>query len=154
MKSLRIPLLLLALVALLSGCGKSSSPTSVTPGAPDPSPPAAPTSLTYTIATDGSVTLQWDQSSDPSVTGYQVFAFAPVPDRDNSYLSIGTTGVNTPYLMLPAQYTHGIQYFRVWTNNNGGHSAYSPTMQATLPSTTGGGGPVLGGGGSGRGHTN
>lgn len=140
MKSLRFLLTSLgaiALVALLAGCGKSSSPTSLQ--VPDNAPPAAPTGLHIVIdESTGLSTLAWDTGSSPNIGGYEIHAYAPDPDRDSAYLMIGETDATATEYLLPTVYQSGMQYFRVQAfNPAGNHSPFSATLQAILPGPNG-----------------
>jgi hypothetical protein len=158
-KSLRFVTLTLAAVALalvLSGCGKSTSPTSSAAPAPDNSPPAAPANLSIHM-NSGKNFLTWDASASANVQTYDVFAYVPDPTRDNAYIQIGETSAPTTSLQLPPAYQTGLQYFKVLASNGGGNnSSFSTTLQVVVavpqsntgdPTSGPGAGP-----GSGRGH--
>ena len=152
MKSLRILLTSLAavaLVAMIAGCGKSTSPTSAETPVVDNAPPAAPTNLGVTINTGtGLATLHWDASTDANTHGYDIFAYSPAPDQDLSYTQIGQTDATTLTLPIPGGYQKGLQYFKIQASNTtGSHSPYSALLQVALPGPIGsvdtpaGGGP-------------
>ena len=152
MKSFRLvftALSAMALVALLVGCGKTTSPTAVTT---DSSAPAAPTSLSTTVdQVAGSATLHWAESQASDIQNYTVYAYAPSPDREESYLQVGST-TDTQFT-IPMGYNQGHQYFRVLATNTGGNnSALSAALQVSLPYLNGsGGGSGSGSGGGGKG---
>jgi hypothetical protein len=128
----------IALVALLAGCGKSSSPTSLDP-VPDNAPPAAPTGLHIVIdESTGYSTLAWDAPSGSNVGGFEIYAYSPSPDRDDAYLQIGETDETATQFLIPGGYQEGVQYFRMQAfNPAGNHSPFSATLQAVLPGPNG-----------------
>ncbi len=136
----------IALVALLAGCGKSTSPTAVTP---DSTPPTAPTGLAFGMDGSGAPTLSWAPDPGGSVSSYLVFVYDPTPTRDMSYTQIGQTA--TTSFAIPAAYQAGVHFYKVQAVNSGGNSSpYSSMLLVSFPSgsSTGGGG----GGGGGRPH--
>jgi hypothetical protein len=137
------------LVALLAGCGKSTSPTAVTP---DPAPPSAPTSVDVTVdPATGMATLNWADSPGNSVKSYQVFVYEPSPDRDEAYLQIADLDASQTSFLLPFLYQKGTQYFKVQSkNSNGNASGYSITVTVNLSGPVGGGETSGGGGNPGR----
>ena len=120
MKLSRSIVVSLAVAALMSGCGSSSNPTNVTPL--DTSPPPTPTSLTLVV--DGSTrSLTWAASTAPDVAGYDVYAYQPDPERDNSYIKITSlVGVGTSYV-LPAMWSGDGNYFRVVAVDNASNAS-------------------------------
>lgn len=156
MKSLRNVVTALgavALIALLAGCGKSTSPTAVTS---DGAPPAAPTSVDVTIDSGtGMATLNWADSPGNSVKDWHIFAYDPSPDRDDAYLEIGTTDASVTSLLIPVSYQKGEQYFKIQGKNSAGnHSPFSITVQVNLSGPLSGvDSPPSHGGGHGRGRT-
>lgn len=133
----------IALVALLAGCGKSTSPTAVTP---DSTAPSAPTNLSYSVAS-GSGVLTWSPDPSGSASSYVVFVYDPDPSRESAYTGVGTT--TTTSFEIPGAYQIGVHYYRVQSVNNGGnHSASSAAVIVPSLDRSGGGNP----GGSGEGH--
>jgi len=110
-KLTRSLLVSLAVAALLSGCGNSSSPTNVTPSL-DTAPPPTPTGMI--LSAEGSeYTLRWSASSAPDIAGYEIYQYMPSPDRDNSYVMIASTvGAGTSF-ELPASVVADDQFLRV-----------------------------------------
>lgn len=157
MKSLRFVSLMTAFVLALmvSGCGKSTSPTSSVPTI-DNSPPAAPGTLAIHMSS-GLNHLSWQASASANTKTYEVFVYSPDPSRDGAYVQIGQTDASVTSMTLPPSLQTGLQYFKVQATNGGGNnSAFSPTLQVVLavpqndsgdPTTGPGAGP-----GSGRGH--
>ena len=66
-----IGILLLCFVGLMMGCSENS--TVATPVPTDEAPPAAVSSLTVTLHSNGDGALRWDASSQPNVRGYNVY---------------------------------------------------------------------------------
>lgn len=156
MKSLRNVLAALsavALVGLLAGCGKTTSPTAVTS---DEAPPAAPIAVNVTIDSGtGMATLNWSDSPGNSVKSWHIFAYDPDPDRDEAYVEIGSTDAAVTSFLIPVSYQTGVQYFKVQgKNSSGNHSPFSYTVLANLSGPLSGTDSPLGhGGGHGRGRT-
>lgn len=156
MKSLRYvftALSAVALVALLAGCGKSTSPTAVTP---DPAPPGAPSSVSVTTDySTGMATLHWADSPGNSVKSWHIFAYDPDPARDDAYFEIGTTDASVTSFLLPYSYQAGTQYFKVQGKDTAGnHSPFSFTVQVNLSGPAGSTDTSTGqGGGHGRHRT-
>ena len=115
MKSLRhiVPTLAALVLALvLSGCGKDSTPTSANPV--DETPPAAPTQVGLSMDPGtGRPYLDWAPSTSPSVIGYEVYNYAPHPDRDNAYTLAGETDGSTTIYPLPSVSEPTSLYYRV-----------------------------------------
>ncbi len=153
MKSLRYVLTALsavALVALLAGCGKSTSPTAVTP---DPAPPGAPTSVNVTTDySTGMATLHWADSPGNSVKDWHIFVYDPDPTRDDAYYEIGTVDASVTSYLIPISYQTGTQYFKVQgKDTSGNHSPFSLTVQVVLSGPAGSTDTSTGqGGGPGR----
>ena len=77
MKSPRFILLSIAAIALLAGCGKSSSPVNaVPPESPtlDTTPPPVPTGFCVTSdPSTGAESIVWNASSAPDLAKYEVY---------------------------------------------------------------------------------
>ena len=97
----RLLFVLLASLAILSGCGNSSDPVNV--GPVDYGPPAAPTGLNIDLnESDGSRWLRWSAVASPNLAGYQVYQYNPDPFRETSYEMVAEMGqVQTSY-QLPS----------------------------------------------------
>ena len=77
------------------GDGAQSTTSVTTPAEPQPDPPAAPTGLTASNVQHDSLTLNWDDPEDDSITGYRVLRG---PDADNlSTIEEDTEGTSTEY---------------------------------------------------------
>lgn len=158
MKSLRFVALAVTafvLALVLSGCGKSTSPTSSVPTV-DNSPPAAPAQLEIHM-TSGFNHLAWAPSASANTKTYEVFVYNPDPNREDAYIQFAQTDAQVTSIQLPPSLQTGLQYFKVQATSAGGnHSSFSSVLQTVLAlpqSTTGD--PTTGPGagpGSGRGH--
>lgn len=152
MKSLRsilVPLAVVAAATLLAGCGSKSTPTGVEP-ALDTAPPPAP--VTLVVQRDdqtGRDFLTWTPSSAPDLAGYQIFQYLPDPSRDNSYAMVAETGVNQPMYLLPVVGSDTKMFFRLRSvDTSGNHSGFTPVFAAHLtPFEAGPGGETTPGGG-------
>jgi len=83
----RFVLVSLAAVALLSGCGKSTSPTGVTSNNLDTTPPPTPDGMTVVVdSNSGRQQLVWSPSSAADLARYQVYIYSPDPSRDHSFV--------------------------------------------------------------------
>ena len=121
-----------ALVALLAGCGTTTSPTAVTT---DTTAPAAPTSLSYSLDRTGT-TLSWAPGPAGSISSYVIYMYQPDPSRSTSYVQVGTSTIAT--WGVPVDYQSGTQYFRVEAVNTGGnHSADSAVLTVTFDNGSG-----------------
>ena len=130
-----------ALVALLAGCGTTTSPTAVTPG--DTTSPSAPTSLSYSQDRTGA-TLTWAPSTSGNVNSYVIFMYQPDPSQNMAFVQVGTSLIAA--WGVPVQYQTGTQYFRIQAVNNGGnHSADSAVLTVTFSNNQAGNGPNGGG---------
>lgn len=148
MKFPRFILLALAAVVLMSGCGKSSSPTQVeTDNTPTLDNTAPPTPEGLAVSEDpasGRSTMTWSPSSAADVSAYDVFVYSPDPSRDEAYTLLYTTdGPETRYSLDPTS-EPTTKYFRVRAvDNTGNHSALSSVMAATIwPGQRTGGDPT------------
>lgn len=135
MKSPRLSLALaLALsTAALVGCGKDNTPTGVSPTV-DNTAPDAPTAVTAAAsAPSGFWFLNWDASSSPSVTSYEIWVYNPDPSRTTSYELAGTVSSSSTSWQLPlVGYTQTLWY-RVRSVNNGGvTSSWTSPLSVTL----------------------
>lgn len=117
MKFARYTVCVLAAAALIAGCGKSSSPVSVTPeSTPSLDNTAPPVPSGFTVVDDpstGASSLAWDASSAADVVAYEVYSYDPDPERETSYvLQYTTDGVTTRFSVDPSS-TYVTHYFRV-----------------------------------------
>ncbi len=145
MKHPRIPAVItsLALMALLAGCGDSSSPTQPNMSF-DTTPPPAPTALTMTLdGPTGTYQLNWDASAAPDVATYQVYQYSPDPSRESAYVLLGEATAAEFHPATPDKPTTCV--FRVQAvDASGNHSAFSAAltvpMMSVRPLGYGGGG--------------
>jgi hypothetical protein len=145
-KVVRHSLCALAAVALIAGCGKGTSPTSVTPesGAPtlDTSPPPVPAGFNVIDDPSGQVSLVWDESSAADVVGYEIFSYAPNPESEESFALQYTTDATTRQFNVDASPTYVTRYFRIRAVDAAGNrSPLTPTLSVTtgpLSPTSGG----------------
>ena len=104
MKFPRFILLALAAVVLIGGCGKSSSPTRVTPDETptlDNTPPPVPEGLSVTEdPMTQRTTMSWSPSTAVDVSGYDIFIYSPDPSREDAYtLQYSTDAATTSGLL-------------------------------------------------------
>ena len=129
----RMFVLSLAAVAVLCGCGKSSSPTATEVSTLDGTAPPAPQTLSVGNDASGGSALNWSASTAPDVATYQVWAYSPDPDRDNSYVKVwDTNGLTTTY-SVDATGESTTRYFRVCAVDvSGNRSALSSAVSVEL----------------------
>jgi fibronectin type 3 domain-containing protein len=116
-----------AVVALLAGCGKSSSPTSVS--SLDTTPPPAPTNLRAVSDAQGHFSLTWSPSTAADLAGYEVWQ--SVPGSGTFTLAARVTEGSCP-LPITAQGTDKDYRVRAY-DTTGNRSAYSSTLAAETP---------------------
>jgi len=148
-KFVRFTLSTLAVVALISGCGKSSAPTRVTSTEETPTldtaAPPAPQSLGVTTdPTTGLSRMNWEPSSAADVAGYDVFVYNPDPARDNAYVLLNTISDGSTSFDLDPTASNTVKFFRVRAvDRSGNHSPLSSMLEAHLrpasPAGTGSG---------------
>jgi hypothetical protein len=130
----RLSLLLISAVAVLPGCGKSSSLTNVPEDAAptiDTSAPAAPAGL----AANGHYALVWDASSAADVEKYEVFRFSPDPSRLDAYVMIDVTGASTRRSAIINDASAPTHYYRVRAVDEAGNtSAMSEALAVEMSS--------------------
>ncbi len=131
-----VAVLAVAAAAALGGCGKTGTPTSAIP-ALDSSPPQPPSG--GRVASDpatGSDVLQWTPNSEPDLAKYQVYLYAPSPQRENAYIPVAeVAGGNS--MRLPAVDFVTTLYYRVRAvDASGNRSAASPLIAAEIVPTT------------------
>ncbi len=111
-RHLVLVLFALALITLVTGCGKSTAPTAVTPV--DEAPPAAPTEIAR-VADDvlPQGRLDWNPSPSANVAQYEIYLYQPSPDREDSYVLIGQTDAGTTDYPLPADIGNQTLFYRL-----------------------------------------
>jgi hypothetical protein len=131
---------LIALAAVLAGCGTTASPTSPE-GSLDSTPPPAPADLTQSVdPLSGSGMLEWSASAAGDVAGYQVLVYQPNPSRDNAYVEVATTAVGVTSWTLPSVAQLQTQNYRVRAvDGSGNRSSLSALYEATLKPVVSGG---------------
>jgi len=123
----------LASVALLSGCGKSTAPTSVTTTTLDTTPPAAPSGLSVSVDGSGFSKLTWDPSTAADLADYQVYVYSPDPSRDNSFVMIWQTdGTESSYSLDPTAQNETRVFKVVAVDNAGNKSGFSSPLSVQL----------------------
>lgn len=133
MKSLRVILLSFATIAIISGCGKSSSPTSAVPSL-DSTPPVTPESMsiTYDQVTRNKI-LKWAPSTSADLAGYQLYFYSPDPSRDNSFMLIAETDAGTTQYEIPAVSLPNTHFYRVRSVDTAGNrSGFSPIFEINV----------------------
>jgi hypothetical protein len=128
-----VPMLVaLALAAVLSGCGKDSTPTGLAPL--DQSPPAAPSQITSEMdASTANAVLEWTPSPSANVAGYEVYQYAPSPNRESAYVLVGETDAATTRYNLPWTYERTTLYYRLRAvSATGVKSEWSALTQVTV----------------------
>jgi hypothetical protein len=119
-RAVRLPLLL-ATVALIASCGKSS----VTSSAPSAAAPSA-------VATDGGVRLQWNPVTGQDVTGYRVY----YGTASGTYLQPygqGLASTATTYTMTGLAGAQRYFFAVTATNSLGKESGYSNEASVDVP---------------------
>jgi hypothetical protein len=118
----------LVLSGVVSGCGSDAAPTAATPTF-DSAPPAAPDEVMWS-SDAGITTVSWNPSAAPDVAGYQVFLYAPSPERESAWLLIAELpSTVTDYALSPVS-GHATQYYRVRAvDGSGDHSAMSNRVE-------------------------
>ena len=112
------------------GDGAQSTTSVTTPAEPQPDPPAAPTGLTASNVQHDSLTLNWDDPEDDSITGYRVLRG---PDADNlSTIEEDTEGTSTEYEdeTVSPETTY---FYAVLALSQDGNSVQSGAISATTP---------------------
>lgn len=142
----RLALGALAATLLISGCGKSTSPTALneTPGDDTPTldtaPPPAPEGLSFVLnPSTGSGRLTWSPSSAVDVAGYDIFVYSPDPSREDSYVYLHTTDTASNEYSLNPVGEVTTRFYRVRAvDSSGNRSGLSSTLSVELwPSTNG-----------------
>jgi hypothetical protein len=137
-KSPRLIILSLAAIALMVGCGKSSTPTSSSPESPlDTSPPAVPEQVALSVDpySAGGV-LTWSPSPSPDVARYEVYEYCPDPTRDNSYCVVfASDGLVTRWVVPPVS-TNTVKWYRVRALDEKGNASSLTPIQSFLVMAT------------------
>lgn len=142
MKHGRSIVLALVAIALIAGCGKSTSPTSVSNL--DTTPPPTPTNLRAWNDGTGHYSLTWSPSSAADLAGYEVWQCVPGSDV---YTQTATLTAGSATCALPVvSATTDIEYRVRAYDTTGNRSAYSQSLVTELQPTdpTGGHRPSTG----------
>jgi hypothetical protein len=136
-----VPLAGLAMMAMLSGCGDTATPTGIDTGL-DTTPPPAPTNLVQSYD-GGRATLAWDASAAADVVGYAVYVYSPDPSRDNAYVLADDPNPTDNRFELPLVSENCTVIYRVKAIDGAGNrSAYSASAEIPLGAQSDGGGPI------------
>jgi len=136
-KSPRFILLSIAAIALLAGCGKSSSPVNaVPPESPtlDTTPPPVPTGFCVTSdPSTGAESIVWNASSAPDLAKYEVYVYSPDPSRDESFVYLTTVSNDvTSYTLDPVSSATTLFYRLRAVDASGNRSAATSTVSVSL----------------------
>jgi len=131
--------------ALLSGCGKSTAPTSVNTTSLDTTPPPTPSSLSVSVDGSGVSKLNWGASAAADLADYQVYMYSPDPTRDNSYVMVWTTDGTESYFTLDQTAQTETRFYRVVAVDHAGNkSGFSSALSVELSPLPRVGDPVSG----------
>jgi hypothetical protein len=140
LRLISLPLAGLAVMAMLSGCGDTATPTGVEPTL-DTTPPPAPANLTTSSDANGRAALTWDPSPAADVASYAVYLYSPDPARDNAYILVEDPDPTDNLYQLPLVSENTTAIYRVRAvDTSGNRSAYSSAAEVPLGAQTGGGG--------------
>jgi hypothetical protein len=130
-------LVALTLAAVLSGCGKDSTPTGLAPL--DQAPPAAPSQITSEVnAASADAVLVWTASPSANVAGYQVYQYSPSPDRESAYVLVAETDAATTRYGLPWTEERTTLCYRLRAvSATGVKSEWSAVVQVTVGPSAG-----------------
>jgi len=125
-------LVTLALVGILSGCSKNTTPTGL--ASLDQTPPAVPSQIAaHTDGTSGSPAIEWTASSSANAAGYEVYQYQPSPENESAYVLVGEIDASTSRYDLPWPGEPTTLYYRLRTvSSTGVKSAWSAPVQATV----------------------
>jgi len=132
-----VPMLVaLTLAAMLGGCSKNTTPTGLDP-ALDQAPPAIPAQIVAELdASTGTGALDWTPSSSANAASYQIYQYAPNPNRESAYVLVGETEAATTYFIPPLT-SLGISYYRLRTTSTTGVQSGWSAAVAISPSLGG-----------------
>jgi hypothetical protein len=138
LKYIVLTLVAFTFAAMLTGCGKDSTPTGLSL---DQTNPAAPAQVSL-VREEGSgdAILVWTASASPNVASYEVFRYSPSPDRDNAYVLADQVDAALTSFDLPVCTELTTFHYRVRAvSDNGRFSDWSPVASFALPLSGGGG---------------
>lgn len=142
-KSLRLinlPIVAFAMMATLTGCGDTTSPTALSSDI-DTTPPPAPAGMNVSYDAGGPTRLDWDASAAPDVIGYQVYVYSPSPERDNAYVLANDADGSDTSFQIPAVEGNSQVVYRIRAvDAAGNHSAFSSSVTVQYQGASGGGG--------------
>ena len=109
---------------------RSGAVSTTTPAAPQP--PAAPTGLTTQGVTHNSITLNWTDPEDTSITGYRVLRGTEAGNLTTIAQDTGSNRVEYTDSTVAAETAY---HYAVLALNPNGHGAQSATVSATTTAT-------------------
>ncbi len=98
-----------------------------------PPPPAAPSNLAASSATADSVTLSWNDPSDPSITGYRILYRIPAAQQALGILVNDTGSAATSYVASGLDPATAYEFAVTALNGSGASPASSLVAVSTLP---------------------
>ena len=100
--------------------------------ASQPQPPAAPTNLVATAASNTRIDLDWNDNSSNEDT----FVVERSPDGSTGWTQVGTTGANQTSFSDTGLLAGTTHHYRVYADNTAGSSAFSNVASATTSNGT------------------
>ena len=96
---------------------------------PEPLVPEAPQGLTATAFEDGTISLDWDDPGDPTITGYQILRRDPAIDSQGGFpIHFDDTG-SAATSFEDTSTTSGIAFYRIKARNADGLSKMSNSVR-------------------------
>ena len=130
-KYVMISMVLLCGSALLLGCSEDNP---ATPTSGDEAPPAAISGLTARLLPDGDVELNWDASTQPNLSGYNVYRHIM---SEQAIGKLTTSPITTnSYIDIHASEGPVYEYFVTAVSAKGLESAYAATWIDTEPGSS------------------
>ena len=129
-----LPLVALATIVMLAGCGDSSSLTGAETSL-DTTPPPAPQDLALDSDSRGNPIMTWTHSAAPDVAGYQVYEYRAVPGGYD-YVATGDVTVDNSFGLPTVSTTVEVSYRVRAVDVAGNWSTYSATASIPIPART------------------
>jgi hypothetical protein len=98
-RKIGLPFVTIATMAMLAGCGGTSTLTG--PLTADTAAPPAPANVTLSHDAQGRPAIMWDLSASSSVTGYEVYMYSPSPERASAYVLLDDPNPADNEFVLP-----------------------------------------------------